>query len=88
VFADKAHAIVGGSDHGRVYICDVKTGKTLKTLRHANEGGVETIAVQLSLNCKDYSLIDRQVHDDNNGSVLIATASSTTCGASPIHIWT
>jgi len=56
VFADKAHAIVGGSDHGRVYIYDLKTGKMLKTLQHAQEGGVETVAVQLSVNCKDHLL--------------------------------
>jgi PQQ enzyme repeat len=49
-FVDNSHAIIGGSDHGRVYIFDRKTGKVLHTLKHAKKGGAETIAVRLFLN--------------------------------------
>jgi len=44
-FVSKGHAVVGGSDHGKVYIFDRRTGKVITTLRHAKDGGVETIAV-------------------------------------------
>ncbi|KAF9470790.1 hypothetical protein BDN70DRAFT_648297 [Pholiota conissans] len=47
-FADEYHAIVGGSDHGLVYIFDRKTGQAITTLKHGGDGGVETIAVSLS----------------------------------------
>jgi hypothetical protein len=44
-FVDNSHAIVGGSDHGRVYIFECKTGKVLHKLKHSKQGGAETIAV-------------------------------------------
>jgi outer membrane protein assembly factor BamB len=44
-FADRFRAIIGGSDHGNVYIFDQNTGLTLRTLKHARTGGAETIAV-------------------------------------------
>ncbi|KAL1946016.1 hypothetical protein VTO73DRAFT_2018 [Trametes versicolor] len=43
-FADDAKAIVGGSDHGAVYVFDRKTGAPLDVLRHAQQGLVQTIA--------------------------------------------
>lgn len=45
VFAARSYAVIGGSDHGRVYIFERKTGKIINTLTHARKGGVETIAV-------------------------------------------
>ena len=44
-FVSEGQAVVGGSDHGKVYIFDRRTGKVITTLRHAKDGGVETIAV-------------------------------------------
>lgn len=46
-FADDAKAIVGGSDHGAVYVFDRKTGAPLDVLRHAQHGLVQTIAVRV-----------------------------------------
>ncbi|KDR78697.1 hypothetical protein GALMADRAFT_137715 [Galerina marginata CBS 339.88] len=46
-FVDRSHAIVGGSDHGQVYVFDRKTGKVLRKLKHSRQGGAETIAVSL-----------------------------------------
>ena len=45
-FANDSHAVVGGSDHGRVYVFERKTGKVLAVLKHARAGGVESIAVR------------------------------------------
>jgi WD40 repeat protein len=44
-FADDARIIVTGSDHGLVYVFDRKSGRCLDTLKHANEGGVQTITM-------------------------------------------
>ena len=44
--ADNSRLVVGGSDHGQVYIFERKSGRVLKTLKHARKGGVETIAVR------------------------------------------
>ena len=43
-FANHSQAIVGGSDHGLVYIFERKSGRVITTLRHGKEG-VQTIAV-------------------------------------------
>ncbi|OCH84646.1 WD40 repeat-like protein [Obba rivulosa] len=43
-FVDDARAIVGGSDHGAVYVFDRKTGAPLDVLRHAQQGLIQTIA--------------------------------------------
>lgn len=47
-FANKCQAVVGGSDHGHVYIFERKTGKVIQTIKHARDGGVQTIAVRLA----------------------------------------
>ncbi|KAI0652702.1 WD40 repeat-like protein [Trametes meyenii] len=43
-FVDDARAIVGGSDHGAVYVFERKTGAPLEVLRHAQQGLVQTIS--------------------------------------------
>lgn len=47
-FVDDASTIVGGSDHGAVYVFDRKTGAPLDVLQHAQQGLVQTIAVRVS----------------------------------------
>lgn len=46
VFANDSHAVVGSSDHGKVYIFERKIGKLITTLTHAKVGSVETLAVR------------------------------------------
>jgi hypothetical protein len=48
-FADRLRAIVGGSDHGSVYIFHRKTGRSIDVLKYGRKGGVETIAVRNTL---------------------------------------
>ncbi|KAG1825159.1 hypothetical protein EV424DRAFT_1279667, partial [Suillus variegatus] len=43
-FGEEGKVVVGGSDHGLVYIFDQKTGETLETLHHADTGLVQTIS--------------------------------------------
>ena len=45
VFANGSHAVIAGSDHGRVYIFDRKSGLLLTKIKHSKTGGVETISV-------------------------------------------
>lgn len=44
-FGEDCKVVVGGSDHGLVYVFDRKTGNVLDVLRHADQGLVQTIAV-------------------------------------------
>lgn len=46
-FGDKSRLVIGGSDHGKIYVFDRKTGQLLKTLSHARKGGAETVAVSV-----------------------------------------
>jgi hypothetical protein len=45
-FGEQGRAIVGGSDHGSVYVFDRKTGGRLDILPHAKGGMVQTITVR------------------------------------------
>lgn len=45
-FGEDSRVIIGGSDHGAVYVFDRKTGKPLQVLHHAGNGLVQTIAVR------------------------------------------
>jgi hypothetical protein len=44
-FANHGQAIVGGSDHGLVYIFERKSGQIITTLKHGKDEGVQTIGV-------------------------------------------
>lgn len=44
-FGENSKVIVGGSDHGRVYVFERKSGRLLDTLHHLKSGLVQTIAV-------------------------------------------
>ena len=46
VFADKSKTVVGGSDHGVVYVFDRKTGAPLDVLHQGQRGLVQTVAVR------------------------------------------
>ena len=88
-FADNSRVIVGGSDHGLVYIFERKTGKLIRSLRHAKNGGVQTVAVSEHDWGRKTSLTPHnQTHDSNDDTVVIVSASSdSNTGAGPITIW-
>ena len=46
-FAERSYAVVGGSDNGRVYVFERRTGKVIMTLKYAKREGAETVAVGL-----------------------------------------
>lgn len=45
-FGEDSRVVIGGSDHGCVYVFDRKTGSVLDILRHADQGLVQTITVR------------------------------------------
>jgi hypothetical protein len=45
-FGEDAKVVVGGSDHGVVYVFDKRTGSPLHILRHQDRGLVQTITVR------------------------------------------
>lgn len=47
VFGEDGKVIIGGSDHGSVYIFDRKTGTPIEVLRHALKGLVQAVAVSI-----------------------------------------
>jgi hypothetical protein len=85
-FANHCQAVVAGSDHGQVYIFNRKTGRIIKNLKHGKRDGVQTIDVSNLAgrvkHIKNYS----QVYDEDAG-VTIASASASSNGPSPIHLW-
>jgi hypothetical protein len=44
-FGEDSNVVVGGSDHGSVYVFDKRTGSPLHVLRHQERGLVQTITV-------------------------------------------
>ena len=44
-FAEDSRLVVGGSDHGSVYVFDRRTGAPLDVLHHADKGLVQTVTV-------------------------------------------
>lgn len=50
VFANNGALVVGGSDHGLVYVFDRTTGDVLGRLRHAKSGLVQTVTVSFVIN--------------------------------------
>lgn len=55
-FLENSRIVVGGSDHGIVYLFDRDTGETIDTLRHADGGLVQIIAVRAKYPKADYEL--------------------------------
>lgn len=46
-FAEKGEVVVGGSDHGAVYVFGAHTGTKLDVIHHEKDAMVQTIAVRL-----------------------------------------
>lgn len=44
-FGEDSKVVVGGSDHGVVYVFDKKTASPLQILRHGDQGMVQTLTV-------------------------------------------
>ena len=51
--------MVGGSDHGAVYVFDRETGGPVDLLRHSDRGLVQTLTVSEILNQKNKSWSSR-----------------------------
>ncbi|KAG1901222.1 WD40-repeat-containing domain protein [Suillus fuscotomentosus] len=52
-FREEGKVVVGGSDHGLVYIFERKTGQIIETLHHADAGLVQTISVSAKTGRKE-----------------------------------
>ncbi|KAG1837941.1 hypothetical protein F4604DRAFT_1692017 [Suillus subluteus] len=70
-FGEEGKVVVGGSDHGLVYIFDRKTGQTLETLHHTDTGLVQTIST----------------HDLNGCCTIASTLPVPGRGKTTIKIW-
>jgi len=45
VFGEDTRVVIGGSDHGKIYVFDRRTGKELQVLNHGDAGLVQTVTV-------------------------------------------
>jgi len=45
LFGENSQVVVGGSDHGAVYVFDRKSGNKLDVLRHSEKGLVQIVTV-------------------------------------------
>ena len=53
-FANNGQVIIGGSDHGYVYIFERRSGCLLGKLAHARNDGVQTIEVRITISKESY----------------------------------
>jgi hypothetical protein len=60
-FGENSTVVVGGSDHGIVYVFERESGKLLHSLRHADKGMVQTVTT----------------HEMPDKSVIIGASSSS-----------
>lgn len=58
VFAENAKVVVGGSDHGSVYVFETESGETLQVLRHSDRSFVQTVTVSTKV-CRKGSKLTR-----------------------------
>lgn len=69
-FAESSSVVVGGSDHGLVYVFDVEDGEEIDRLRHGTRGLVQCVAVSVSV-CKLSSWSDYQLPDARLGQLVL-----------------
>lgn len=48
VFADNGDTVVGGSNHGHIYVWDRRTGALVQQIKHPDGGMVQAVAVRSS----------------------------------------
>lgn len=58
-FANNGELVVGGSDHGRIYVFEAESGQKIDTLQHATCGLVQAIAVRWLFGGLRYLLVSQ-----------------------------
>ena len=87
-FAEAGEAVVGGSDHGVVYIFGARTGIQLDVLHHGKAMMVQTIAVCLWMPSTEPSkLICSQTVDIREGNIIAVGASAGDLRHPTISLW-
>jgi hypothetical protein len=77
--------VVGGSDHGKVYVFDRRSGQNLDQLPHEDGGMVQTISVRLVPRLLSES-DEFQARDTPEGT-LVGAATSAYRGRISISVW-
>jgi len=84
-FAEESKIVVGGSDHGAVYVFDARLGLQSEVLRHSDGGLVQTIAVSSFID--GYLVLKTRKTYGGTGFSVIAAASSNRTGDISISLW-
>ena len=89
VWADNYKAVVGGSDHGKVYVYDAETARVMGALHHDKDGLVQTVAVRDpsgSPRCLDSRV--NQVFDGRGDTLIFGASSAYPVNFSPfVSVW-
>jgi hypothetical protein len=87
VFAEEGEAVVGGSDHGAVYVFGVHTGAQLDVIQHEKDAMVQTIAVCSMTLLKQPDTDNYQTVDLKDGGMIAAGSSGCDPGKQKISLW-
>ena len=87
VFAENERVVVGGSDHGTVYVFQQSDGTLVDKLLHGGQM-VQTVVVSIVYNIQRFTLnASKQSHMGSEDVSIIASASSCRESAGIIHLW-
>ena len=85
-FAEEGEVVVGGSDHGIVYVFGSHTGAQLELIHHQKDVMVQTIAVR-NVKVARCVLTSSQTVDLASGSMIAAGTSAGNLGKPKISLW-
>jgi outer membrane protein assembly factor BamB len=85
IFCEDDEVVVGGSDHGKVYAFDRRSGQSLDELPHEDGGMVQTISV--SRVPRFLAESDESQARDTAEGTLVGAATSADRGRISISIW-
>ncbi|KIK54518.1 hypothetical protein GYMLUDRAFT_63121 [Collybiopsis luxurians FD-317 M1] len=89
-FADEGKTVVSGSDHGRVYVFDRRSGEVVDELSIGSENWVQTVLVLsfLLLELVELDIIEHtQATECEGHSTIMAARSGDIDGTSDIYVW-
>jgi hypothetical protein len=86
-FRAEGRMIIGGSDHGSVYVFERKSGKLFETLCHSNTGLVQTIAVGVRFRGWGGYWLFSQTRDLNRRCTVASASPVLGHGKATINLW-
>jgi hypothetical protein len=87
-FAEQGEVVVGGSDHGDVYVFGCRTGSQLDVIHHGKHDMVQTVTVRaMPIKITRWMLTAFKTLDLRNSTMIAAASSSADLECPTISIW-